>query len=152
MEWNHVDLDKKIWTKPAKKTKSGKVHKVPLSDAAVAVLRRIQSTSDSRSAFPPVRGGSVKDIRKSWDTVRQRAGIEHIRVHSLRHTFASILVSDGVSIPFIANLLGHSTYKTSERYAHIADEPLRRVVDAVGDKITQAPSAAVIELHDKEAG
>ena len=77
----------------------------------------------------------LTDLKKTWASVTGKAGIENARVHDLRHTFASILVSRGASLPLIGALLGHTQAATTARYAHLYDEPLREAVELVGSAI-----------------
>ena len=67
----------------------------------------------------------------SWDTARKRAGLEDVRIHDLRHSFASFLINAGRGIYEVANLLGHTQLSTTQRYAHLADQTLRDAVNTV---------------------
>jgi len=67
----------------------------------------------------------VHEIKRFWDRIRTEAGIVDVRIHDLRHTFASLLVSGGMSLPMIGRLLGHTQVQTTQRYAHLFDDPLR---------------------------
>ena len=78
-------------------------------------------------------GQPVKEIRCFWRQVQTKAGISGVRIHDLRHTFASLLVSGGASLEMIGKLLGHSQMRTTQRYAHMMDSPLRDGVNAVAD-------------------
>ena len=79
----------------------------------------------------------LSDIKKTWASVCRKANVEGARIHDLRHTFASILVSRGASLPLIGALLGHTQVATTARYAHLYDEPLREAVDQVGFALEQ---------------
>jgi integrase len=132
------NLDLAIWTKKASTTKQKKMHRVPLSRVAVAFLRvRIESLPDGCEwLFPSdVEGQPIEDIRRFWADIQSETGLAGVRVHDLRHTFASLLVSGGMSLPMIGKLLGHSSPKTTQRYAHLLDDPLRQGVEAVGDML-----------------
>ena len=114
-------------------TKQRRIHRVPLSAAALDVLRKIKAIADPNSPFVfPGGTGPLNDIKKSWASVARKAGLEGVRLHDLRHSFASILVSQGASLPLIGQMLGHTQTQTTSRYAHLFDEPLRKAADAVG--------------------
>jgi integrase len=72
-----------------------------------------------------MRDPPVHEIKRFWDRIRVEAGIPDVRIHDLRHTFASLLVSGGMSLPMIGRLLGHTQVQTTQRYAHLFDDPLR---------------------------
>ena len=82
--------------------------------------------------FPgDVAGQPVIEIRRFWKRIQREAQIEDVRIHDLRHTFASLLVSGGASLEMIGKLLGHTQLQTTQRYAHLLDAPLREGVNAV---------------------
>lgn len=137
-EWKQFDLEVRTWTKPSAHTKTKKTHTVPLSDAAMAVLsnmhdERARSGKLSPYLFP-ARGGEGHrvDLKKPWAAICEAAGIEDLHVHDLRHSFASILVASGASLPMIGRLLGHTQVSTTQRYAHLNVDPLRQLVEKVG--------------------
>ena len=97
------------------------MHRVPLSCAAVVFVRaRIDALPDgSEWLFPgDATGQPIEDIRRFWSDIKAETGLAGVRVHDLRHTFASLLASGGMSLPMIGKLLGHSSPKTTQRYAH----------------------------------
>jgi integrase len=85
-------------------------------------------------------------VKRFWDQIRNKAGIPEVRIHDLRHTFASLLVSGGMSLPMIGRLLGHTQVQTTHRYAHLFDDPLRVGLQQVDQllrpklKIVDAPA------------
>ena len=84
------------------------------------------------------RGAQMVNLQKPWGRVRERAGLSDVRIHDLRHSFASIAVASGLTLPLIGKLLGHTKSATTERYAHLADDPLRAANDRIGEELTKA--------------
>ncbi len=81
----------------------------------------------------------MQELRRFWIGIQQAADIPDVRIHDLRHTFASLLVSGGASLEMIGKLLGHSQSRTTQRYAHLMESPLRAGVDAVADLVRARP-------------
>ena len=94
------------------------------------------SGPDSPFLFPGNKPGQpLREIKKFWSAVMRKAGIANYRRHDNRHTYASHLVSSGLSLEIVGRLLGHTTTTTTKRYAHLADDPLRAAADRFGSKI-----------------
>ena len=132
--FEQFNLDLMIWTKPAATTKQRKMHRVPISEDVAAIVRQRKLIVPETSPwlFPgDVPGQPVIEIRRFWRTIQREAQIEDVRIHDLRHTFASLLVSGGASLEMIGKLLGHTQMQTTQRYAHLLDAPLREGVNAV---------------------
>ncbi len=154
-EWGHLDLDEKRWVKPAAKVKQKKMHSVPLSAAAVTLLRRIHVDApaiDGVPVSPFVFPGRVANthldgIKRFWQAVRKEAGLDWLRLHDLRHVFASLLVSAGASLPMIGALLGHTKADTTLRYAHLLDDPLRKLTDQVGHVVNGTKPADIVPIR-----
>jgi integrase len=108
MRWSEVDLEAATWSKPAGATKQRAHHHVPLGAPAREILARRRSAATTKYVFPAPRRGGHLDIRFTWAAVKKAAGLDDVRLHDLRHSFASILVSGGASLPLIGALLGHS--------------------------------------------
>jgi len=145
-KWEQFNLEAGTWTKPAATTKQEQEHQAPLSRHAIELLNGIKRTG-SPYVFPGDEGHQ-QDIKKAWATIRRRAGIEDVRIHDLRHQFASVLVSAGQSLAIIGALLGHTQSKTTERYAHLFDEPLRKATDAAGAVLSGKPKADVHNIRE----
>lgn len=77
--------------------------------------------------------GNKRHIKRFWEDVRAKAELPAVRIHDLRHTFASLLVSGGMTLPMIGKLLGHTQVQTTQRYAHLLDDPLRAGLEQVGN-------------------
>jgi len=138
--WDMFDLEEGVWTKPSHHTKQNRTHRVPLNAAAVALLQSLPHT-DPVYAFPGSKEGQpLLCINRQWRKLRQAASVPDLRIHDLRHSFASMLASKNLSLPIIGQLLGHTQPKTTARYAHLLDEPLKEATDLVGDMIEGARS------------
>ena len=85
------------------------------------------------------------DLKRPWATIAKRAGLERVRLHDLRHTYASFGAGSGLGLPIIGKLLGHTQASTTQRYAHLDNDPLRRASEVIGDRIAAA-------LGGKESG
>jgi len=139
--WDQFDLDRGVWTKPAHLTKQKKQEHLPLSTESVSVLHELKkfNTKDSPFLFPGrIEGQPLKEIKNFWRTVLRQADIENVRIHDLRHTYASHLVSNGLSLSIVGKLLGHTQASTTQRYAHLADEPLRDATNWFGGVVKQS--------------
>jgi integrase len=138
--WIMFDLDQGIWTKPAAHTKQRKEHRVPLSAQAIDLLRKLRTAAHSPYVFPGKDGKPLTDVKRSWASICKTGGLEGVRLHDLRHTYASLLASAGMSLPIIGALLGHTQPQTTARYAHLMDHPLRTAADHVGTVVSRVPS------------
>lgn len=141
--WDQFDLDEGVWTKPSSHTKQKKRHRVPLSEAAITLMLEIKRRTNAPSSFvfPGHSNGHLGDIKSQWKDIKARAGLVDVRPHDLRHTFASLLVSGGASLPVIGALLGHTQAATTQRYAHLMDDPLREAAGRVGVIVAGAVDA-----------
>ena len=136
------NLEHLSWTKPASTTKQRRVHRVPISDEAAVIVRqrRVAVVKGAPWLFPgDTPGQPVQEIRRFWARIQKEVGIPDVRIHDLRHTFASLLVSGGASLEMIGKLLGHSQMQTTQRYAHLMDSPLRAGVGAVASAFKPKP-------------
>ena len=116
-------------------TKTG-ARMVPLSNAAVSVLSALPCKEDSPWVIAGKKPGAhLTDIQKPWRRIRSRAELEDVRIHDLRHSFASRALALGESLPMIGKLLGHTQVQTTARYAHLANESVKASGSRVGDSI-----------------
>jgi integrase len=136
--WADFDPEFKTWRKPASATKQKLEHSIPLSEPAQVLLAglRKRAAASCEWVFPGYGGEHRKVIYKTWSKLCRAAQIDGVRLHDLRHTFASVLVSAGHSLPMIGALLGHTMPGTTARYAHLFDDPLRAATEQVGKIIT----------------
>ena len=136
--WDAVDLDAGVWTKPGATTKQKTDHVIPLSTPARQLFAKLRRQTNSEWVFPAPDSntGHRVTITKSWRLLCKAAKISGLRVHDLRHSFASQLVSQGASLPLVGTLLGHTQAQTTARYAHLFDDPQREAVERVGKLLT----------------
>ena len=134
-KWCDINWLQKSWRIP--KTKSGKVRHTPLSKSALALLQELHqsprpSAHDSDYIFPNTKTGlPYVSIYYSWDSARKQAGLPELRMHDLRHSFASFLVNAGRSLYEVQELLGHSDIRTTSRYAHLSRDRLFEAVESI---------------------
>ena len=134
LQWQHVDLERGLLFLPDSKT--GK-KTIVLSAPAVNVLTTVPRVG----AFVIAGNNPEKpraDLKRPWELVCQRARLEGVRIHDLRHSFASVGAGGGLGLPIIGKLLGHADVKTTQRYAHLDNDPLRRATDIIAGKIAAA--------------
>ncbi len=146
------------WTKLSHHTKQKKLHHTPLSAPALMLLDRLRSDAEAKAkqegvevspwVFPGRIVGQPRDsVKNAWAEIREAAKITDVRMHDLRHSFASILASSGKSLQIIGKLLGHTNPNTTNRYAHLFVDPLREAANTVGALIdTGKPSAEVVDI------
>jgi integrase len=167
LKWSEVDWDRRALCLPPQRTKSGNKtgeRRIILSPPALALLKRRRSAlaeaeakaakageavPDSPFIFPASRGeGPAIGLRKAFAAAVKAAGIEGLRVHDLRHSFASFAIADGASLFLVGKLLGHTNSRTTERYAHLAGDPLQDAAASVGKRfaIPEGDGAEVIQM------
>jgi integrase len=151
--WSQFDIEAGIWVKPAANTKQRREHRIPLSAPVKQLLAGIKASAGSSEFLFPADSsatGHLTDIKKAWASVCKLAGLTGVRTHDLRHSYASMLASSGLSLPVIGALLGHTQPGTTARYSHLFDDPLRAATERVGAIVAEAgedkPSATVVRL------
>ena len=123
-KWEDLDMERNIWRIPT--TKAGKARIVPLSDAASVLLIKLRQRKCCAHAFAnPATLKPYSSVYYYWHTARKEAGLSDVRIHDLRHSFASFLVNAGRSLYEVQTLLGHTQIKTTHRYAHLSTTSLR---------------------------
>ncbi len=128
LKWTEVDLRGGFIRFEATKTGA---RTMPLSEPAIEVLSRLPRFS-SQYVFPSSRGGGpFVGTKATWRRVSAAANLQDVRIHDLRHTFASIGAAKGLSLPMIGALLGHRQPSTTARYAHLTDAPVRQAAATV---------------------
>ncbi len=128
--WKNINIERGVWKVEASLSKSKKPRSIPLNDSALWVLEQLESQGQSQYLFPsPVTGKPYTAITRAWYRLRKKAGV-NIRIHDLRHTFASFLVSRGRSLFEVQQILGHSDPKVTMRYAHLSAKALQEAANA----------------------
>jgi integrase len=152
-QWQEFEREPDFWVKPSAHTKQRKVHKLPLNPAAIELVDRLRKKRKSNWVFPGRQPGEhLATLEDVWAFVRGQAGLgKDARLYDLRHTFASVGAGGGLSLPIIGRLLGHTQPRTTQRYAHLADDPLREATEKIGRVITGAgkPGAPVVPLRER---
>lgn len=135
--WEQIDWGERTWTKSSAHTKQRALHRVPLSVGAMDVLDRARRLQDSELVFAGKSGRALVEIKKLFHAVCAEANIFGFRIHDLRHSYASLLVSGGISLPIIGGLLGHTQVSTTARYSHLEDTTLRHATNLVSEAVNR---------------
>jgi len=138
-EWKFIDIDHRVWRIPASNSKSGKVRAVPLNDSALAVLTRLETKADFEHVFINMQTRKpYTTIQKVWNRLRNEAVLGQIRIHDLRHQYASFLVNGGRTLYEVQMALGHSNPLISMRYSHLSAATLQNAAATAADRIKEA--------------
>ena len=135
LKWSEVDFQFGMLRKETSKT-GAKV--IPVARAVLVILeeQRQWVSGNQVWVFPGQKGeGHFDSLKKEWSRIRIAAGIPDVRLHDLRHTYASFGASGGVGLPLIGGILGHKQASTTQRYAHLADTPLRAAANVIAAEI-----------------
>ena len=133
LKWEYVELEQSELRLPDSKTGAKTVY---LGSAAIDVLRNIPRVDENPYVIVGRRPGShLSDLQQPWGKIREAAGLSNVRIHDLRHTFASGGVNAGENLPIIAKLLGHSRIQTTIRYAHLASDPVKQAAERISAKM-----------------
>jgi integrase len=136
LQWQHVDLDLKELRLPDSKTGAKTVH---LGEAAVALLEALPRVIGNPYVIVGKKEKThLTDLQHPWRRIRKVAGLAGVRIHDLRHTFASggLLVGEGLAM--IGKLLGHTQIQTTARYAHLASDPAKQAATKISDRLALA--------------
>ena len=136
LRWEDVDLQNGLLVLPDSKTGAKQIF---LNDAATLLLKGIPRVEGNPHVIQGAKAGNcLVNLQKPWRKVRAQANLPDVRINDLRHSFASMAIGNGLPLPIIGGLLGHTQPSTTARYAHLADDPLRAAASLVGGKLTTA--------------
>jgi integrase len=136
--WSHYDIEARIWTVPI--SKNGRSRRIVLSTAALALLDEIRARTESLMLpigrqdylfLNPRLKRPYDSFHAAWDRARCSVGMPQVRIHDLRHTYASLLINNGACIYEVQTLLGHHNVSMTQRYAHLAPSTLQTRVEMV---------------------
>ena len=136
LRWDFVNETRQCLALPDSKTGPKILYLNPPALDVLAALPRVEGNPYVIVGYKS--GGHLADLQKPWRRIRKLADLNDLRIHDLRHSFASIGVAGGLSLPIIGKLLGHSQAATTYRYAHLADDPVRQASDMISAKIATA--------------
>jgi integrase len=160
LRWSEVEIERKLLLLPPERTKAGGKNgerRIVLSPPALEILakRRPKDAEPDDYVFPASRGdGHIVGLRRAFAKACAKATLPGIRIHDLRHSFASFAVADGASLFLVGKLLGHASARTAERYAHLSGDPLQDAAAAIGRNLMparpNADSADVVQIRSEK--
>ena len=135
-KWHYVKRDRGVLELPDSKTG---FKQIPLSVPTLDILNNLPVAEGNDYIVPGrKRGARYVGLQDVWERIRAKAGLDDVRIHDLRHTFASHGVSSSITLPVIGGLLGHRNASTTQRYAHLQADPLKDATEIIGEKIDRA--------------
>ena len=150
-KWSDFDIERKKWT--IEFNKSGKTRYVPLSDGALQLIESLPRIKGCEYPFAnPDTKKPFVGIFYAWNTARKKSGMPELRIHDLRHSFASFLINAGESLYTVQKILGHTQVKTTQRYSHLSQESLLHAANVVPISMVRKTSAVMLipESHVEE--
>jgi len=143
-KWDYVNWERRTLLVPL--SKSGKPRNITLNAHAIELLRSVQRVNSNPYIFPSdVTAKPSASLYFPWDRIRRRAGLDNVRLHDLRHSFASFLVNQGISLYVVQGLLGHAHARTTQRYAHLAQRTLSDAAEVIGMIVGGDPKICQLE-------
>jgi integrase len=141
LRWEHVDLQHGVLRLPDSKTGAKPIY---LNTPAVQLLRTMPRMQGNPFVIAGKNSGTrLINLQKPWRRLRAKAKLDDVRIHDLRHSFASVAAGTGMSLPMIGKLLGHTQPSTTQRYAHLAADPVRAASNLIGIEISAAMSGGI---------
>jgi integrase len=136
LRWEYVDLENEVLRLPDSKTGAKLIY---LNAVAINLLRTMPRMAGNPYVIAGKNSGArLINLQKPWRRIRAKANLDDVRIHDLRHSFASVAAGTGMSLPMIGKLLGHSQPVTTARYAHLAVDPIRAASNLIGAEISAA--------------
>jgi integrase len=144
-KWEHIDFERGIIFLQDSKTGRKPIY---LSAAAASIISALPRLDGNPYVFPGEKNAQPRaDLKRPWDAICTAAGLDGVRLHDLRHSFASVGAGASLGLPIIGKLLGHQQPSTTQRYAHLDSDPMRRAVETIGSTIEAAMAG-----HLRQAG
>lgn len=144
LKWDYVDFEGRVLRLPDSKTGAKTVY---LGQPAIDVLKVIERARDNSWVITgTMPGAPLYDLQPFWQRVRARTGLKDVRIHDLRHTFASAAVAAGQGLPMIGKLLGHTQVQTTARYTHLAAHPIKTAADVVSAQLAASLQGSVEKI------
>jgi integrase len=135
LRWSEVDLEAGLLRLEYSKTGP---RTVPLGDQAMRLIAELKRAAFSTWVFPSSRGtGPIVGIQKVWNDIRTRADLPTVRLHDLRHSFASQAINGGASLYLTGAILGHRQSSTTQRYAHLQSDPVRLLATTTAEQVAR---------------
>jgi integrase len=142
-KWEQVDQANRSWRIPASNSKSKRMRSVPLNDSALHVLGHLETEGEFAHLFINRQTRQpYTTVMKVWSRLRAKAGLPHLRIHDLRHGFASLLVSSGRTLYEVQQILGHSDPKVTMRYSHLSTKALQDAASSASVIFNHSPQPA----------
>lgn len=139
LKWTHVDVKARELRLPDSKTGAKVIH---FGSSAAEILKRVKRIEDNPYVITGAKpGGYLTDLQHPWRRIRAKAALDDVRIHDLRHSYASSALALGEGLPMIGKLLGHTQVQTTARYAHLANAPIKAAAARISDRIGDAMSA-----------
>ena len=137
LEWDSVDLDRCRILLQHHKTDHKGEKAVPLNSNTIQILHDLPRQTENPYVIVGREPGThLVNLQKPWKRLREQAKLQDVRLHDLRHSFASVAASSGISLPMIGALLGHNSPQSTARYAHLYDDPVRKASELIGEFIS----------------
>lgn len=137
MQYKDVSIEQKLWTIPHTLSKSKRTRFIPLNESALEVLAQIERKPEDVYVFAnPETGLPFVSVFKPWDRIRKNAGMPTLRMHDLRHAYASMCVNNGCTIYEVSQLLGHADTRVTQRYAHLSTTTMLNAANSVTQKLS----------------
>jgi integrase len=146
LRWEWVDLERGEARLPDSKTGAKTLHLPAPALTVLADLRRIEG--NPHVIVGQIAGGHLVNLEYPWRAIRKVAGLDDVRLHDLRHAFASVAASAGMGLPIIGKMLGHTQMATTQRYAHLASDPVKAAAATVAGKIANAMQGSAAPAGD----
>jgi integrase len=135
-KWSEIDIEHRVWRIPSENSKSKRTRSVPLNSTALSVLAELKKPEVQERLFiSPHTGEPLGHITNVWFRLRKKANLPDLRLHDLRHQYASMLVNSGRSLYEVQQVLGHQDPNVTMRYAHLSTKSLQNAANTASDYI-----------------